>query len=64
MGQSSRSREWKSLRYSKRQPLTKSKFFLKKPSPKQFSPGLELSFIERRVAQISSKENGWMRKVA
>jgi hypothetical protein len=47
-----------------RESLTNSQFFLKKAGPKPSGPGLELSFMEKRAAWMSSMVKRWMREEA
>jgi hypothetical protein len=44
--------------------FNQSQFFLKKAGPNPSGLGLELSFIERMLARISSREKGRMREAA
>jgi hypothetical protein len=60
MGCRSVAREWKLLRQRKRLFFTRSQIFLKKAGPNPSGPGLELSFMEKRVSRISEREKGLM----
>jgi hypothetical protein len=64
MGLRSEFRSKNLFRASRRFPLTRFQFFLKKEGPKPSGPGLELSFMENKALRISSRVKGRTRERA